>query len=171
MLDEKTREVVRKLLDGTYKFEREFDHPLYGKLAFTGSLPTEPQFTAQTVEMDNLLASLADGATPRVTTIAWVTAVAGVRTMLTLPMVDQEVIDDPESEGVEKKVRTVYYEPGEDPFPNFVSEVWQAFSKWRDESLSSENIEALKNTSGETPGSDSDASSSARGGSPSTTRA
>lgn len=157
-------------------FERTFTHPIHGELTFrTTRMPKAHQLLAHSVEIDNQLHRLQVGAEPRTATMILAAGIAGLKQldpdvpsrgvlMEHLPIIDERRTEDPETGGV--TIERVYYDAEDEHDVGFLTEVWVAYSQWRNGIL--EGVDAVKGRSGETVGPDSSESSTAPTVSPST---
>lgn len=146
-------------------WEGTFKHALHGELRFSAPLPKAVALAEQTIETDNLLANL-DGP-PREATMILVAAMAGFKTLLDLPVIEERREEDEETGKV--TVERVYYDVDDELDVAFPVTVWRDFSEWRQGFI--DGLDDLKKGLGETRGSGSSEPSSDRSGSPSTTPA
>lgn len=143
-------------------------HPVHGEITFTAGLPTALTLSRHSIEMDNLLTELSPSAEPRPATMILVAAIAGLQTLVTLPVVSESRTQDPDDP--ERAVlRRVYYDPVAETHEDFLVDTWLAFSGWRQAFVT--QVDQLGNSSGETSGSDSSTESTSPTASPSTTLA
>lgn len=143
-------------------------HPTHGDLTFTAQLPTALTLSRQSIAMDNLLTELSPAAEPRAATMILVAAIAGLQTLVNLPVIREDPTQDPD-DPARLVVRRVYYDPATETDEGFLVDVWLAFSGWRQSFI--ERADELGNSSGETSGSDSSTESTSPTASPSTTLA
>lgn len=141
-------------------------HPVHGEVTFTAGLPTALTLSRHSIAMDNLLAELSPNAEPRAATMLLVAAIAGLQTLVTLPVIDEARTQDPD-DPARAVLRRVYYDPVAETNENFLVDVWLAFSSWRQAFV--EQVDQLGNSYGETSGSDSSTESTSPTASPSTT--
>lgn len=163
MTDKDLKEIA---VGGQPQWEETFEHRQFGKLTFKAKLPTALALARHSIEMDNLLTDLYGEA--RLGTQLIVAAIAGLKTLIELPVVSEtrrEDEDVPERVVIEK----VYYDPEAETDETFLSEVWTSFSLWRTKFI--DKVDELKNSSGETSGNGSSESSTATTDSPSTIHA
>ena len=149
-------------------FRGTFEHAVHGPLQFTMKMPRAAELIEHSVEMDNTLARL--NAQPREGTMMLVAALAGLKTLVQLPVIDRKV-EEVEDSDVEERVTLTYYDPDAEFNQLYVVEVWNAASKWRRALLDPEFMEALGKDSEPTPGSGSSTPSDELKASPSTTPA
>lgn len=155
---------------GQPEWEGTYEHLEHGELTFKAKLPKTKALTAHSIAMDNELAELTAPEGPRPGTMILVAALAGMKTLVELPVIDRREETDEDAPG-RTKIVTVYYDPDEEVDTGFLVQVWTDFSVWRQTFLT--RVGELGNSSGETssPGNDSSESSSDTTGSPSTTPA
>ena len=158
-------------------WEETFTHPKYGELTFRAPSPKAADQLRHSVEIDNYLADLGPTAEPRGATMVLAAAIAGLKqrdegmpgqgVLVQLPVIDENRTEDPETGKV--TVERIYYDAEDESDVSFLTNVWVAFSLWRQQLL--EEVDAVKGRSGETSGDDSNGSSSVPTVSPSTTPA
>lgn len=128
-----------------------FEHPVHGELVFTARMPTGSDWCAQSVMQEELAPGGLSGASALLPA-----SIAGLLTILKLPVLSERREEDPDVPGHVKIVQT-FYDPREDPYIEFVTRVWLDFYRWRLEILSLGD--KVKNSSGATSG-DADGDSS-----------
>ena len=141
-----------------------FTHPVHGELTFRASLPKALALARQSVEMDNLLQPLVGEA--RMNTLILCSAISGLKTLIELPVLREERVEDEDTGHI--VVKRVFYDPEEETDEKFLADVWMDYSMWRTSFMSIGAERELKNSSGETDGDDSSESSSETSASPST---
>lgn len=146
------------------RWEKTYKHPIHGELTFQAKLPTARQLTRQSVTMDNLVADLGAGVEARTGTLVLASALAGLTTIVDLPVVDEKRTHDPELD--RETVTKVFYDPMEETDTGFVVEVWSDFWAWRQQFI--DQVDRLKDFSEGTRGNASSESSTGTTGSPST---
>lgn len=160
---------------GNPHWEQVFPHPQHGELTFKANLPRAGAVLGLHVALDMRLQELGDLSGARATTMILASALAGLELvdgitgearMMMLPEVSREEV---QGENGALQVRRVFYDAEQEPNPQFVIDVWTAFSEWRASILG--ELDAVKGPSGETSGSGSSTSSTAPTASPSTTLA
>jgi hypothetical protein len=161
---------------GNPPFEQTFTHPVHGELTFRAATPTNRQVLAHRVALDTQLIELPDAASARVPTLLlaaglaameMIDAATGEARMMMLPELVAQRTEEPTEHGT--MVRKHFYDAAEDTEPDFVIEVWTAYSAWRLGIL--QEVDGVKGPSGETIGSDSSTESTSPTVSPSTTPA
>jgi hypothetical protein len=145
-----------------------FQHPVHGDLQFTMHLPRAAQLMEHSVAMDNMLEKL--DASPREGTMRLVAALAGLQTLMELPVVDRKE-EESELSDVEERVTLIRYDPINDFNQLFPVAVWEAASVWRQALLDKDFFERLGKGSEPTPGEGSSTASDEPTASPSTTPA
>lgn len=160
---------------GNPPWEQTFPHPRHGELTFRSQLPRAAAILRHQVAIDARLEAIGDLANARNSTIMLAGALAGLElidsltgeaTMMVLPEVSRKETPG-ENGGI--TVERTFYDAAEEPNPQFVIDVWMAYSAWRASIL--EELDAVKGPSGETDGSASSTPSTAPSVSPSTTPA
>lgn len=142
-----------------------FEHPVHGELQFTMKLPRTAQLMAHSIEMDSILHEL--DAPAREGTLRLAASLAGLKTLVQVPVVDRKV-EESESSDVEERVTLIYYDPMGDFNQLFPVAVWEAASVWRQALLDPDFFERLGKSSEPTPGEGSSSPSDEPTASPST---
>lgn len=162
---------------GNPVWEQTYKHPVHGDLTFRGALPTADKLTEQSIMADYLAdqaaerLSAATGTSISVENLSGdsallVAAIAGVATLLELPVLREDRIEDPDRpEHV--RIDRVRYNPREEQFEAFLVRVWVDYATWRVGMI--ERVDELGKSSGVTTGQDSNGESSEPTESPITT--
>lgn len=141
-------------------------HPVHGELVFEMELPNALALSRHTIEMDNLLAGLYGE--PRGSTMMLVSAIAGLKTLVKLPVVAQHREESEDPDDPRERVTEVRYDPESETNEVWLVDVWSAASAWRAAFVQPGALERLGKSSEATPGSASDTASDAPTASPST---
>lgn len=164
-------------------WEGTFKHPRYGDLTCrVPELPKNKDWLRHATLQDELIIELGaktvvgeDGERRTVLgnpnnvgsgTAQLASAIAALKTIIQVPVIEERRIEDPEN-AAHERIEKVYYDPLEDDDMSFALQVWTEFWVFRLALLN--KVGDLGKSSGETPGSASDASSPAATVSPSTT--
>jgi hypothetical protein len=146
-------------------WQETFRHPVHGDLtARITNMPTNREWLRHANRQDHLIREF--GGDPNEiggSTATLAAALAGFSTIFEPIVVGEEREEDPES-GHERIVKT-FYDPLDDEDMSIALGVWLSFWGWRQELLM--RVDDLGKSSGETTGSESDASSPAGTASPS----
>jgi hypothetical protein len=127
-------------------WEQEYDHPKHGKIIFKGKLPGAIQLAHHSIEMDRIISEAGYEGDIRPGTFVLVAALAGFRTILELPVVEEKETTVDEETG-HKQVERIKYDPNAEPDEEFLARVWGDFSRWRSETNSS--VGKIKESLGE----------------------
>lgn len=146
-----------------------FNHPIHGDLEFEMRLPRARDLAQLQIEMDNQLGNL--NAEPRGATMLLVAAIAGMKTLITLPVIHEEREESEDPDDPREKVTKVYYDPENELNEAWLVDVWTHASTWRQAFIMPGALTRLGKSSGRTRGSDSSTRSAAPTASPSTTPA
>lgn len=118
-----------------------YTHPRYGKLTFTGDLPSALESTRHSVRMDNLLAEL--GGPGRGQTMVLAAALAGMTDSLLLAMPEVGRTEVPDEDRGSVRIEIVRYDPEAEINLNWLMTVWLEYSEWRGQLLTPETLEAV----------------------------
>lgn len=111
-------------------WEHEYEHPKYGKLVFKGKMPGAIQLARHSIEMDRIIGEAGYEGDIRPGTFVLVAALAGFRTILELPVVEEKEITVDEETG-HKQLERIKYDPNAETDEEFLARVWSDFSEWR----------------------------------------
>ena len=128
-------------------------HPIHGDLTFRAArLPVATEILAHRVRMDNLLAALSSEAREGTGTLA--AAIAGVGTLVEAPVAGKTTKTDP-LDPARTVIEIVYYDAASEVDEAFLTNMWMAFSAWRQSFVLQRSLDTLGESSGETAGSGS----------------
>lgn len=138
---------------GNPTWTETFTHRQHGDLTFTARLPLAKDSLRHSIEMDNQLQDLAGA--PSIQTQILVAAIAGMTVpddgepghglLVQLPVIGEDHVADDER-GSTRIVRR-YYDAASEPDVGFLSDVWLAYSTWRNELLSDATVSAVGESS------------------------
>lgn len=149
---------------GQPSWSQEFQHPVHGALTFkVKALPKARDWLDMSVLKEQLAPGVIQGSG-----LMLAEALAGMMTMMERPVLSEEREEDPDNPG-HQKLRQTLYDPTEEEQWEFPVIVWSAFMAWRIKTLSPDVAEQVKNSSGATSGSETDAQSLATTDSPPST--
>lgn len=139
---------------GNPPWEHTVKHPRHGELTFRARLPLATDSLRHSVAVDNLLQELSPGTMPSWQTQIFASAIAG----LTVPdgnasgkglLVDLPVVgEDHEETEAGERVVLHYYDAKHEADIGWLSDVWLAFSAWRQGLLSDDTVRAVGESSG-----------------------
>lgn len=127
-------------------WEQEYEHPKHGKLVFKGKMPGAAIMAQQSVEMDRIILATGYEGNIRWGTFRLVAALAGLRRILELPIVEEKETTIDEETG-HKQVERIPYDPDTEPDEEFLVKIWEDFSDWREEN--NKSVGKVKDALGE----------------------
>lgn len=127
-------------------WEKTYPHPGFGDITFKGKMPGAVLLAKHSIEMDKIILATGYEGDVRPGTIVLVAALAGFRTILELPVVEERESTIDEETG-HKQIERITYDPNAETDEEFLAQVWRDFSKWRAETNS--NVGKVKDALGE----------------------
>lgn len=127
-------------------WEKTYPHPKFGDITFKGKMPNATLLAKHSIEMDKIILATGYEGDVRPGTIILVAALAGFRTILELPVVEEKETTIDEETG-HKQIERITYDPNAETDEEFLAQVWGDFSKWRAETNS--NVGKVKDALGE----------------------
>jgi|SRR5580698_3188985 hypothetical protein len=117
-------------------WEKTYPHPKYGDITFKGKMPNATLLAKHSIEMDKIILATGYEGDIRPGTAMLVAALAGFRTILEMPVVEEKETTLDEETG-HKQIERIAYDPNAETDEEFLDKVWKDFSRWRGETNSS----------------------------------
>lgn len=134
-------------------WRQTFSHPVHGDLEFAMELPTVADMARHSAAMDNLAVEMGLIGAARGGTILLLAAIAGLETLMKLPVVAEHREEPEDEDDPRETVSKVYYDPRGELSEQWLAEVWTQASGWRAAFLEPKALDRLGKSSGPTPGS------------------